>query len=153
MLTEEDIVNGAADGYRVIFVGLFGRFPRPDEAAWLSRSLSRYFNQTMKSAVPELAKFMKRFPKAAPEIAMQYMAAVRKASAKGHPLDRLRASEETLVDLFTTHMGNVAVGACASYMRQAGARHFGAISVPNILSAIHERLKGQNAFNPTPGLQ
>jgi citrate synthase len=119
LLTEEDIVNGAADGYRVIFVGLFGRFAKPGEATWLARAISRYFNQAAQAALSELAKFMKRFPDAPPEVAMQYMSAIRKAAGKELPINRSRPANETLMDLLSVHMSNVAVGACASYMRQA----------------------------------
>ena len=120
-LLEEDIVRGAADAVRVIFVGLFGRFPTADERKQFSSALSRSFKQAVGKVLPPLAKFMKSFPSARADVAMQYMSAMRKASEHARPLHPSRPSAAALSDMITIHMENVAAAAGASSMR-AGAR-------------------------------
>src|SRR5881296_116265 len=81
-LLEEDIITGSADAARVIFVGLFGRFPGAGERRSFSRLLSQAFEDAGKKVLPELAKFMKAFPSAHVDVAMQYMASIRKATGE-----------------------------------------------------------------------
>src|SRR5262249_43166700 len=82
-----------------------------------STMLSRAFRSAVADIGPTLAAFVKRFPSAAPDVAMQYMAAIRKAKGGAHPVNASRPPAELLQDLISTHMENVATGACASYMR------------------------------------
>jgi citrate synthase len=116
-LFEEDIVTGAADAIRVIFVGLFGRFATAEERRSFLSFMSREFNAVVKRTLPEIAKFMKRFPEAHPEAAMQYLASIRKASNGSRPVNSSRPPEELLQDLISVHLENASAGACASYMR------------------------------------
>jgi hypothetical protein len=115
-LFEEDIVTGSADTFRTVFVGLFGRFPHVDELRAFSRLLSNAFDRASEKILPDLAKFMKTFPDATADIAMQYMAAIRKASSKS-PEVRSRPPADLLRDLINVHMENCVAGACSSYMR------------------------------------
>src|SRR5262245_54061534 len=79
-LVEEDIVSGSVDAIRTIFVGIFGRFPSTRESRSFSRLLWQTFCAVVQNILPPLAQFMKAYPNATPQIAMQYMAAIRKAS-------------------------------------------------------------------------
>lgn len=115
-LLEDDIVTGAADAYRTIFVGLFGRFPKSDELKVFSRWLSDRLHAAVDTALPTLAKFMKTFPDATTEIAMQYGSVVRKAESRITGV-RSRPSADLLRDLVDRHLENVVSGACSSYMR------------------------------------
>jgi citrate synthase len=116
-LLEEDIVTGSADAFRVIFVGLFGRFAGVREVRTFASLLSDAFSLGVKNVLPTLAQFMKTFPQAAPNIAMQYMAAIRDAKSPAQAVNASRPPAELLRDLITTQMENAAVGACSSYMR------------------------------------
>jgi citrate synthase len=116
-LYEEDIVTGAADAIRVIFVGLFGRFATAVERRSFSLFISREFNKAVKRTLPEVAMFMKRFPEAHADAVMQFMASIRKASNDVRPVNGSRPAEELLRDLIQVHLENAAVGACSSYMR------------------------------------
>ncbi|HET9215707.1 MAG TPA: citrate/2-methylcitrate synthase [Terriglobia bacterium] len=120
-LLEEDVVRGAADAVCVIFVGLFDRFPTADERKQFSKLLSHAFTQAVRKVLPPLAKFMKSFPYAHPDVAMQYMSALRNATERARPLHPSRPAALVLTDMVAVHMENVAVAAGASYMR-AGAR-------------------------------
>lgn len=125
-LLEEDIVTGAADALRVIFVGLFGRFPRAGERASFKVLLSREFNRAVERVLPSLAKFMKAFPRAPFDAAMQYMASIRKAMGDSRPVNASRPAADLLRDLVRVHLENAAVGACSSYMRFLLSRRPGA---------------------------
>jgi citrate synthase len=116
-LLEEDIVRGSADVFRVIFVGLFGRFAGVREDRTFASLLSDAFSLGVKNVLPTLAQFMKTFPQAAPNMAMQYMAAIRNAKQPAQAVNASRPAAELLRDLITTHMENAAIGACSSYMR------------------------------------
>jgi citrate synthase len=115
-LLEEDIVTGAADAVRTIFVGLFGRFPGRHELKTFSRFLSGTFADAIERVLPDLAAFMKRFPAASADVSMQYMSAMRKASGVAQEV-RSRPPAELLRDLMAVHLENVVAGACSSYMR------------------------------------
>ena len=133
-LLEEDIVTGSADAFRAIFVGLFGRFAGANEGRTFSLLLSREFKLAVKKILPTLAQFMKAYPHAAPDVAMQYMAAVRKArkdpkapkAKEGQRgVNTVRPAAELLQDLLITHLENAAAGACSSYMRALLSRRTG----------------------------
>jgi hypothetical protein len=121
-LLEEDIVTGSADALRVIFVGLFGRFATAAEGRVFSRLLSREFNLALKRILPPLARFMKDFPQAPASVAMEYMAALRKASRDSGAVNATRASDDLLLDLIRIHLENAAVGVCSSCMRRLMSR-------------------------------
>jgi citrate synthase len=105
-LLEEDIVTGSADALRVIFVGLFGRF-----------ATVREFESAVKRILQPTAKFMKAYPDAHADAAMQYMASIRKATNDVHAVNASRPAADLLRDLIRIHLENAAVAACASYMR------------------------------------
>lgn len=120
-LLEEDIVRGSADAERVIFVGLFGRFATVGERKQFSRVLSQNFRRAVAKVFPTVSKFMKSFPDARAEVAMQYVSSLRKAVERAQPFNALRPPADVLADMIAVHMENAAAGACASYMR-AGRR-------------------------------
>jgi citrate synthase len=120
-LFEEDIVTGAADPFRTIFVGLFGRFPQADELRSLSRLLSQAFHEAARKVLPVLAAFMKTFPGATTDVSTQYMSVMRKTSGK-QPEVRSRQAPDLLRDLIHIHMENCVAGACSSYMRSLLSR-------------------------------
>jgi citrate synthase len=120
-LFEEDIVSGAADACRTIFVGLFGRFPKSEELKIFSLWLSQALHEATDRVLPAVAKFMKAFPEASTHVAMQYMAAVRKAES-GSAGVRSRPPADLLRDMVNRHLENAAAGACSSYIRELLAR-------------------------------
>ena len=126
-LLEEDIVRGSADAERVIFVGLFGRFATVGERKQFSRVLSQNFRRAVAKVFPTVSKFMKSFPDARAEVAMQYVSSLRKAVERAQPFNALRPPADVLADMIAVHMENAAAGACASYMR-AGRRQGNAFS-------------------------
>jgi citrate synthase len=124
-LLEEDIVKGAADASRVIFVGLFGRFAEAGERRLFSLFLRQSFRDAEK-VLPALAKFMEAFPHAGPDVSMQYMASIRKASGEVQAMTASVPAERLLRSLIAVHLENAAVGACSSYMRFLLGRRPGA---------------------------
>ena len=125
LLTEDDILGGKADALRVIFVGLFGRLPvSRREQGLFSALISRNFYQSVTAPpLDELARFIKKFPSAGPELAIEHFVSLRKAeeTASGREFEGIRARREPgnlLKEMLRVHLSNAAVGACASYMRQ-----------------------------------
>jgi citrate synthase len=116
-LLEDEIVDGTAETIGVIFVGLFGRFPRTGERKSLLLLLSREFDQVVTRILPCLAKFAKSFPAVRPDVSMQYVSVIRKAEKRGGAVNPSRRSEDLLRDLIVVHLENAAACACASYMR------------------------------------
>jgi len=116
-LLEDDIVSGAADAIRVIFVGLFGRFAAAGEQRAFARLLMRAFEQAIESDAGELAGFMKRFPDASAVAAIQYMASLRKALGRDDEVTPSKPPQILLKALIRSHMENVAVASASSYMR------------------------------------
>src|SRR5688572_10631018 len=115
-LLEEDIVAGAADAIRTIFVGLFARFPTIKEAHAMRRFLIDASDAAENSVLPMLASFMTAYPDASADIAMQHISIVRKAQGKTRGV-RGRSPADLLGDLIQVHMESALVGACSSYMR------------------------------------
>jgi citrate synthase len=116
-ILEEDIVAGSADALRVIFVGLFDRFASIMEARRFARVLSDAFLLGVKRTLRDVAVFVKAFPNAPANVAMQYMAAIRKASGAALAVNSSRAPADVLNDLIAVHLEHAAVGASASFMR------------------------------------
>ena len=116
-LYEEDIVTGAADAIRVIFVGLFGRNPSADEARVLRQVISQALASGMEHALEKTQEFMRTFPNAPPDVVIQHWAAFRKASRKIGQINASRPADELLAEMIDIHMENVAVAALASFMR------------------------------------
>lgn len=116
-LFEEDIVSGAADASRTIFVGLFGRFPGDEELGIFSRWLSDSLRDATDRVLPAVARFMKSFPEASTHVAMQYVAAVRKAESGAQGV-RSRPPADLLRDMVSRHLESAIAGACSSYIRE-----------------------------------
>lgn len=116
-LCEEDIVTGAADAIRVIFVGLFGRLPVGNESKLLGKFVADSFDAGIERAMKGIAAFMKDYPNASPDIVMQYWASRRKAERKVGQVNSSRPPDQLLAEMIETHMENVAVAGVASYMR------------------------------------
>jgi citrate synthase len=116
-LMEEDIIAGSADAVRTIFVGLFGRFPTPREHSSFSRLLLLAFQGGTEKVLPALAPFMKAFPHALSEIAMQHLASIRKAGQDSQAVSPFRPPADLLNDLIGVHVENAVTGAASSYMR------------------------------------
>jgi len=117
-LHEEDIITGRTDATHVIFVGLFGRAPVDNEARLLEKLIAGSFEAGLVKPARETAEFMKAFPDASPDIAMQHRASLRKAAGGVGPVNMRRTPDSLLAEMVATHMENVAVAASASYMRE-----------------------------------
>jgi hypothetical protein len=98
-------------------VGLFGRIPNPGDLPMLATFISNAFEAGLDKPLRTIAEFMKRFPAAAPDIAMQHWASLRKASRTIRPINLSQPHDKLLAEMIEVHMENVAVGAVASYMR------------------------------------
>jgi citrate synthase len=131
-LFEEDIVSGKADANRVIFVGLFGRFPTGEESALFREYLSRSMTVGIQRSFEKTREFMKTFPSASPEIAIQHWASFRKAARKVGQINASRPPSELLAEMIEIHMENVAVAGLASALRAdpATAMPTGEVSDP-----------------------
>jgi citrate synthase len=116
-LFEEDIVAGKADATRVIFVGLFGRFPANEEEELFRDYLSQSMSAGIQRCFEKTREFIKTFPNASPDIAVQHWASLRKAARKVGPINASRAPGELLAEMIDIHMENVAVAALASAQR------------------------------------
>jgi len=116
-LFEEDIISGRADAVRVIFVGLFGREPSPEEAKLLRGFLAESLNAGLQIAFDKTQEFMRTFPDAPPDVAIQHWASFRKASRKIGQINSYRPPAEMLGEMIEIHMENVAVSGLASAMR------------------------------------
>ena len=116
-LFEEDVVSGKADAIRVIFVGLFGRFPADEEAALFRDYLSRSLTLGIQKCCEKTREFMKSFPDASPDIVIQHWASFRKAARKIGQINASRPPGELLAEMIEIHMENVAVAGLASALR------------------------------------
>jgi citrate synthase len=116
-LFEEDIVSGSADAVTVIFVGLFGRYPSQEEARIFREHLLHSADLGVQRCSEQIRGFMKSFPHASPDIAMQYWASIRKATRKVGQINASRPPAELLAEMIDVHMENVAVAGLASALR------------------------------------
>src|SRR5207247_3283958 len=78
---------------------------------------SQAFRRATVEILPMAAKFMRSFPNAAPNAAMQYVSCLRNAAKPARAVNASRAPADLLRDLIAVHLANTAAGACASYMR------------------------------------
>lgn len=120
-LFEEDIVAGNADACRTIFVGLFGRFPEGAEIKTFTVWLRDVIHEARRRVIGTVARFMKEFPGAPIHVAMQHMAAIRKAES-GSVGIRSRPPADLLRDMVRCHLENAVAGAGASYIRDLLSR-------------------------------
>ncbi len=109
--------QGAADAFRVIFVGLFDRIPGPHDVKLFAKFVSKAFEAGLDKSAREIADFMKSLPDATPDIVMQHWASFRKATRTIGPINAARPPDKLLAEMIEIHMENVAVAAMASYMR------------------------------------
>jgi hypothetical protein len=93
---------------RVVFVGLFDRLPGPRDATLFTKFVSASFEAGLTKSLRTTADFMKRFPKASPDIAMQHWASIRKARRTIGPINALRPPDKLLAEMIEIHMENVA---------------------------------------------
>jgi citrate synthase len=141
-LFEEDLITGAADAIRAIFVGLFGRFGKTNELHAFTRLLAAALTEPVGRVLSPLAKFTKSFPRAGTEVAVLYLSAFRNAKSPQRGV-RSRPAEALLRDLINDHMENALVAACSSYMRSLMA------SRPrSSASALTERTMSMIAATP-----
>jgi hypothetical protein len=124
IVSEDEIVRGAVGPVEVAFAGLFGRRPAAsapvDEAAVLGCLIDRAFHRAADRLVGAVADFVARYPGLGPEVAIQYLSALRKAGRKQKGLADRGLNDERrpgalLAEMITTHMENVAVGGLSMY--------------------------------------
>ncbi len=120
-LFEEDIITGAADAVRVVFVGLFGRVPANGEARLLANFIAGSFESGVEHSLTKVAGFMKTLSGASPDIVMQHWASYRKANRSVGQVNMARPADALLAEMIEIHMENVAVAGIASYMRGLSA--------------------------------
>ena len=116
-LFEEDIVSGKADAIRVICVGLFDRLPTDAETAMFGQFLVDSLSRGIDASALKTQEFMKLFPEAPPDVAIQHWAAYRKASGNVGAINTRRPPGELLAEMIEVHMENIAVAMWASAMR------------------------------------
>ena len=116
-LFEEDIVTGKADAFDVIFVGLFGRYPANEERQLFREYLAQSLKRGIERSFEKTREFMKAYPNASPDTAIQYWASIRKAAGKIGPINVSRPPAELLAEMIDIHLENVAVAGLASAMR------------------------------------
>lgn len=166
IVTEHEIVANRLSPAYVIFAGLFGRKPETDstgldEEAMLSDLIDKKFynftttrSQSLSSKhrlINQVAEFVKAFPEAGPEAAIQHFSTLRKLN---HPnqkgINSTRHPGALLLELIGTHMENVAVGTVSVYMRhqlrENNALHPDVLAMraTDLITAHQER--GKTAF-------
>jgi hypothetical protein len=146
-LLEEDIVTNSVDAVRVIFVGLFGRFARTDEYRRFARLLWHLFEQGMGKLLPTIANFVKAFPTATADIAIQHVATIRKIKEHVGGVNASRPAADLLRDLLQVHIENIVTAGCASYMR-ALLRHRPRLSAGMMVRKTQELLGSIPAKDP-----
>jgi citrate synthase len=117
---EEDIISERADAIRVIFIGLFGRWPSSEETKMFTEFLAQCFMLGLSRSFEKTKEFMGAFPNAPPDVAIQHWASIRKASRKIGAITASRPPSELLTEMIAIHMENVAVAGLASAMRVGG---------------------------------
>ena len=166
IVSESEIVADRLSPALVIFAGLFGRKPETDadgldEEALLSELIDKKFYKfttTRRESlngkqrlVNQVAEFVKAFPEAGPEAAIQHFSTLRKLS---HPnqkgINSTRTTGGLLLELIGTHMENVAVGTVSVYMRhqlrENSALHPQVLAMrASDLIAAHQK-EGKTAF-------
>ena len=138
VLQEGEIVAGSISPAHLIFVGLFGRKPEKsedslDEEAMLQTLIDRKFYRSNRitrenvsgrsTLINQLAEFSKNFPNSGPEVVIQFFSTLRKAHYTKNQIphrgmDDDRHPGALLVEMISTHMENVAIGAMSVYMRR-----------------------------------
>ena len=133
IVSESEIVADKLSPAAVIFAGLFGRRPATDdtgldEEALLSDLIDKKFYEFITTRresltseqrlINQVAEFVKAFPNAGPEAAIQHFSTLRKLSIPDQKgINGTREPEALLLEFIETHMENVAVGTVSAYMR------------------------------------
>src|SRR5205085_4494330 len=95
------------------------------EADLFKHFVAQSLTAGMQRAMAKTQEFMKTFPDALPDVAIQHWASIRKASRKIGPINASRPAAELLGEMIEIHMENVAVAALASFMRRGGFKTAG----------------------------
>ena len=133
IVSESEIVADKLSPAAVIFAGLFGRRPETDESgldeeAVLSDLIDAKFYEFITTRresltgeqrlINQVAEFVKAFPEAGPEAAIQHFSTLRKLGIPDQKgINSTRSPDSLLLEFIETHMENVAVGVISVYMR------------------------------------
>jgi hypothetical protein len=120
IVSEHEIVRGTAGPVEVIFTGLFGRRPEEGEAKVLAALVDRAFERSAARRLGTVTDFVARYPGLGPEVAIQYVSALRKAERRLRGLSERGINDERrpgalLDEMIRVHMDNVAVGGLSMY--------------------------------------
>lgn len=166
VVSESEIIANKLSPASVIFTGLFARKPEKDadgideEGVFSDLLNEKFYNFTEISRegltgeqpiINQVAEFVKSFPDAGPEAAIQHFSTLRKLSIPDQQgVKGTREPESLLLEFIETHMENVAVGTVSVYMRhqlrESSALHPQVLAMrANDLIAEHQK-SGKTAF-------
>ncbi len=166
VVSESEIIENKLSPASVIFVGLFGRKPNKDtdgidEENVFSELINNNFYKFTEldregltgkqSLINQVAEFVKSFPDAGPEAAIQHFSTLRKLSEPNQQgIKGTRDQADLLLELIDTHMENVAVGTVSVFMRhqlrESNALHPQVLAMrANDLISEHQK-SGKTAF-------
>ncbi|MDE0087938.1 MAG: hypothetical protein OXU23_19600 [Candidatus Poribacteria bacterium] len=133
IVSESEIIANRLSPAQVIFAGLFGRRPEKpsddiDEGVLFSELIDKKFYQFTETRrdgltgnqrlINQVADFVKAFPEAGPEAAIQHFSTLRKLSIPDQEgINSTREPGSLLSEFIGTHMENVALGTISVYMR------------------------------------
>ena len=133
VVSESEIIANKLSPASVIFTGLFGRKPEKDadgideenvfsellnEKFYKFTEISREGLTGKQPLTNQVAEFVKSFPDAGPEAAIQHFSTLRKLSIPNQQgVKGTREPESLLLEFIDTHMENVAIGTVSVYMR------------------------------------
>lgn len=165
VLSEADIVKGKVTPAAIIFTGLFGRVPSPNEESAFMSLLDQNFFVCVgrdggaetygKPVIEHIADFVKEFPGLGPEVASQHFSTLRKAyrarrgEAEGG-VNEEREPSALLAEMIYVHMENVAAGAFSAYMNyllaENAQRNADDLAASTRAFIEEERKRGRNCF-------
>ena len=166
VVSESEIIANKLSPASVIFTGLFGRKPEKDadgidEENVFSELLNEKFYKVTEISregltgkqplTNQVAEFVKSFPDAGPEAAIQHFSTLRKLSIPNQQgVKGTRDPESLLLEFIDTHMENVALGTVSVYMRhqlrESSALHPQVLAMrANDLISEHQK-SGKTAF-------
>lgn len=166
VVSESEIIANKLSPASVIFTGLFGRKPEKDadgidEENVFSELLNEKFYKVTEISreglagkqplTNQVAEFVKSFPDAGPEAAIQHFSTLRKLSIPNQQgVKGTREPESLLLEFIDTHMENVALGTVSVYMRhqlrESSALHPQVLAMrANDLISEHQK-SGKTAF-------
>ncbi len=166
VVSESEIIANKLSPATVIFTGLFGRKPEKDadgideenvfsellnEKFYKFTEISREGLTGKQPLTNQVAEFVKSFPDAGPEAAIQHFSTLRKLSIPNQQgVKGTREPESLLLEFIDTHMENVALGTVSVYMRhqlrESSALHPQVLAMrANDLISEHQK-SGKTAF-------